>query len=222
MCCVVKIGAFKFRGACNAVFKLSEEDARKGVVTHSSGNHAQALALAARLRGISAHIVIPENAPTVKKKAVEGYGGRVILCAPNLQARETTTEKVISETGATLIHPYNNLDVMAGQGTIALEFLEQVNNLDVIIAPVGGGGMLSGTCISAKAINPKIRVFGAEPKGADDAARSMAANQFIPQTNPDTIAGIVFLWKRIWKISFLLNRWPSIKHGNAHMANHQR
>jgi threonine dehydratase len=183
-----KVGAFKFRGACNAVTKLPDDLAARGVVTHSSGNHAQAVALAARMRGIDAHIVMPSNALAVKRRAVEGYGGRVVPCEPTLEARETTARAVIAETGATFIHPYDHPDIIAGQGTAALELLEQVPQLDAIVAPVGGGGLLSGICIAAKGLDPAVRVFAAEPLGADDAARSMAAGKLIPQTGPDTIA----------------------------------
>jgi threonine dehydratase len=183
-----KVGAFKFRGACNAVFKLTDEAARRGVVTHSSGNHAQALALAARMRGIAAHIVMPKNASPVKRKAVEEYGGRVILCEPTLDARETTAAGVVAETGATLIPPYDHPDVIAGQGTAALELLEDVPHLDAIVAPVGGGGLVSGVSIVAKGWARPVRVFAAEPKGADDAARSKSAGKLIPQTGPRTIA----------------------------------
>ncbi len=183
-----KVGAFKFRGACNAVARLPAEVAARGVVTHSSGNHAQALALAARLRGIPAHIVMPRNASTVKRRAVEGYGGRVIECEPTLAARETTAAAVLAETRGTLIPPYDHPDVIAGQGTAALELLEQVPELDAVITPVGGGGLLAGTALAVKGLAPAVRVFAAEPAGADDAARSKAAGQFIPQTGPKTIA----------------------------------
>jgi threonine dehydratase/serine racemase len=183
-----KVGAFKFRGACNAVMKLPDDMARRGVVTHSSGNHAQALALAAKLRGIPAHIVMPSNASVVKRRGVEGYGGRVIECEPTLEARETTAAKVLAETGATLIPPYNHPDIIAGQGTAALELLDQVSGLDAIVAPVGGGGLISGVAIAGKGINPALRIFAAEPQGADDAARSKAAGKLIPQTGPKTIA----------------------------------
>jgi threonine dehydratase/serine racemase len=183
-----KVGAFKFRGACNAIRKLSAETATAGVVTHSSGNHAQAVALAARMRGIPAHIVMPRTAPRVKRNAVEEYGGRVVECEPTLAARETTTARVQAETGATLVPPYNHRDVMAGQGTIALELLEQAPLIEAIIAPIGGGGLISGLAIAAKALNPKLRIFAAEPQGADDAARSKAAGRLIPQTGPKTIA----------------------------------
>jgi len=183
-----KVGAFKFRGACNAVYSLTDEEAARGVATHSSGNHAQALALAARLRGIPAYIVMPENAPAVKKAAVAGYGGQITFCEPTLQARETTTEKVVKETGATVVHPYNDYRVIAGQGTAALELLEEIPDLDVIIAPVGGGGLLSGTAIAAKGLSPNIRVIAAEPEMADDACRSLQAGHILPSENPKTIA----------------------------------
>ena len=152
-----KVGAFKFRGACNAIRKLSAEVAAAGVVTHSSGNHAQAVALAARMRGIPAHIVMPRTAPRVKRNAVEEYGGRVIECEPTLAARETTTAKMQAETGATLIPPYNHADVMAGQGTIALELLEQAPLVEAMVAPIGGGGLISGLAVACKALNPKLR-----------------------------------------------------------------
>jgi threonine dehydratase len=183
-----KVGAFKFRGACNAVMKLSDEAAARGVATHSSGNHAQAVALAARMRGVAAHIVMPSDALAVKRRAVEGYGGHVIECEPTLEARDTTAEAVIAETGATFIHPYDHPDIIAGQGTSALELLDQVPKLDAIVVPVGGGGLISGICVAAKGIDPGIRIFAAEPLGADDAARSKAAGKLIPQTGPNTIA----------------------------------
>jgi threonine dehydratase len=183
-----RVGAFKFRGACNAVFSLSEQEAARGVVCHSSGNHAQALALAARLRGVPAHIVMPSNAPGVKKAAVAGYGGRITYCEPNLEAREATQARVVAETGATIVHPYNDARVIAGQGTAALELLEDCPDLDVILTPVGGGGLLSGTAIAAQGVKPGIRVIAGEPEGADDAFRSLAAGQIIPSVNPRTIA----------------------------------
>ena len=183
-----KVGAFKFRGACNAVFSLSEEEAQKGVATHSSGNHAAALALAARMRGIAAHIVMPENSPEIKKKAVAGYGARITFCQPTLQARESTLAKVIEETGATEIHPYNNFNVIAGQGTAAKELIEDQGEFDIIMAPVGGGGLLSGTAISAKHLLPDCMVIAAEPAGADDAYRSFHSKLWVPSENPKTIA----------------------------------
>lgn len=183
-----RVGAFKYRGATNAVRQLDDAEAARGVVTHSSGNHAQALALAARERGIDAHIVMPSNAPRVKREAVEGYGARVIPCEPTLEAREETTSRIMAETGATMIHPYDDPRIIAGQGTAALELLEDVPDLDAIIAPVGGGGLLSGTALAARGMSPACRVFAAEPLGADDAARSFASGTLIPQTGPDTIA----------------------------------
>jgi threonine dehydratase len=183
-----KVGAFKYRGATNAVRKLSDTEAATGVVTHSSGNHAQALALAARVRGVPAHIVMPRTAPLVKKNAVEGYGGIVTLCEPTLAAREAAAAELVAQTGATLIPPFDHPDVIAGQGTAALELLDEVPDLDAIVTPVGGGGLLSGCAIAARGINPAISVFAAEPLGADDAARSKAAGAFIPQTSPNTIA----------------------------------
>jgi len=183
-----KAGAFKFRGACNTVLSLTDEEAAHGVCTHSSGNHAAALALAARLRGIPAYVVMPENAPVVKKAAVAGYGGQITFCKPTLEARETTTELIAKETGATVVHPYNDYRVIAGQGTAALELLEKIPDLDVIIAPVGGGGLLSGTAIAAKGTSPNIRVIAAEPEMADDAFRSLQAGHIVPSENPKTIA----------------------------------
>jgi threonine dehydratase/serine racemase len=183
-----KAGAFKFRGACNAVMKLAPQTAACGVVTHSSGNHAGALALAARLRGIPAHVVMPRNASPVKRRAVEEYGGRVVECEPTLAAREATAAAVLAETGGTLIPPYNHRDVIAGQGTAALELLEQVTGLDAIVAPVGGGGLIAGMAIAAAGVAPRVRVFAAEPAGADDAARSKSAGTLLPQTGPRTIA----------------------------------
>lgn len=183
-----KVGAFKFRGACNAVFSLSDEQAERGVCTHSSGNHAQALALAAKLRGIPAYIVMPNNAPQVKKDAVAGYGGQISFCAPTLEAREATLRRVYERTGANVVHPYNDERVIAGQGTAALELLTDIPDLDVVLAPVGGGGLLSGTSIAAKGLKPNIRVLAGEPEMADDAYRSMREGKIIPSENPKTIA----------------------------------
>ncbi|HYC00919.1 MAG TPA: pyridoxal-phosphate dependent enzyme [Candidatus Limnocylindrales bacterium] len=183
-----KVGAFKYRGACNAVLQLDEERARRGVVTHSSGNHAQALALAARQRGIPAHIVMPEGTPAVKLRAVADYGARVILCAPTLAARERTAADVAAQTGAVYVPPYDDPAIIAGQGTTALELFEQVADLDAILAPVGGGGLISGMSVVARSLHPRVRIFAAEPEGADDAARSVAAGRLIPQTAPATIA----------------------------------
>ena len=183
-----KGGAFKARGATNAVFSLSEIQARRGVATHSSGNHGAALARAAALRGIRAYIVMPDNTSQVKRAAVSRYGAEITWCAPTLAARESTVRQVLAATGATLIHPYDDLLVMAGQGTVALELLNAVPTLDVILCPIGGGGLLSGIAFAAKTIMPGIRVFGVVPAGADDAARSLRAGHIVPVEHPDTIA----------------------------------
>lgn len=183
-----KVGAFKFRGACNSVFSLTDKEAENGVCTHSSGNHAAALALAARMRGIPAHIVMPENAPEIKKKAVAGYGAHITFCEPTLAARESTLREVAQQTGATEIHPYNYFNVICGQGTAAKELIEETGGLDTIMAPVGGGGLLSGTAISAKAMLPRVRVVAAEPAGADDAFQSFESKTLHPSVAPQTIA----------------------------------
>ena len=183
-----KMGAFKFRGACNAVFSLTQEQMKNGVATHSSGNHAQAVALAARLRNIPAYIVMPNNAPQLKKNAVAGYGGEIIFCEPTLEARESNLAKIVNETHAEVIHPFNDERVIAGQGTATLELLEEVPDLDVVIAPVGGGGLLSGTSIAATELKKGIRVIGAEPEMADDAYRSLKSGEIMPSNNPKTIA----------------------------------
>lgn len=183
-----KVGAFKFRGACNAVYSLSDEEAKRGVCTHSSGNHAQALALAAKLRGIPAYIVMPNNAPQVKKDAVAGYGGIITFCEPTLDARESNLAHIAIETGATVVHPYNDERVIAGQGTATLELLDQAPDIDAVIAPVGGGGLLSGTSIAAKGLKPNIHVIGAEPEMADDAYRSLKEGNIVPSNNPQTLA----------------------------------
>jgi threonine dehydratase len=183
-----KVGAFKARGATNAVFLLAEDEARRGVATHSSGNHAAALARAAKLRGIPAHIVMPTNVPRSKEASVRRYGGKITRCAPTIQAREAAVANVIAETGAQLVHPYNDLRVMAGQGTATLELLEDAPDLDLILCPVGGGGLLSGTATAAKNLKPGIRVIAVEPAGADDASRSFKAGKIMPVVNPTTIA----------------------------------
>lgn len=183
-----KVGAFKFRGAANAVLSLSDEEARRGVVTHSSGNHAQALALAAQLRGIRATIVMPEGAPAVKRAAVAGYGAEIVTCAATVAAREAAAAEVVRRTGGVFIHPYNDPRIIAGQGTAALELLEEAPELDYVLAPVGGGGLLSGTAIAVHALRPAAKVIGAEPAGADDAARSLAAGHILPSDHPQTIA----------------------------------
>ncbi len=183
-----KIGAFKIRGASNAVLCLDDEQAARGVVTHSSGNHGQALALAAQRRGIAAHVVMPTNTSQAKKDAVAGYGARVIECEPTLEDREQTLDRIVAETAATRVHPYNDPRVICGLGTAALELLEQVDDLDVVVAPIGGGGLISGTCIAISGRSPQTVVIGAEPKQADDAWQSMKAGKIIPVENPDTIA----------------------------------
>lgn len=183
-----KAGAFKSRGACNAVFSLADREAARGVATHSSGNHAAALARAAQLRGIPAYVVMPSNAPSVKRAAVEGYGGQVIECEPTLAAREAAAAEVVARTGAAFVHPYDDARVIAGQGTALLEVCDDGLRPDLVIAPVGGGGLMSGTALTARALLPGARVWGAEPAGADDAVRSLATGVLQPQTAPRTIA----------------------------------
>ena len=197
-----KVGAFKFRGGWNAVSMLNDKEAEKGVCTHSSGNHAQAVAYAAQKRGIPAYIVMPNNSPDVKLDAVRGYEAKVTLCEPTLEARRTTLEKIAEKTGATIIHPFNNSNVIAGQGTAALELIEEIGNLDAIIAPIGGGGLMSGTCITTRSLLPKTKLYGAEPKGADDAYRSFTEGKIIPQENPDTICDglLTSLGDKTWNI----------------------
>lgn len=183
-----KVGAFKFRGATNAVINLTDEQRRRGVVTHSSGNHAAALAHAAVSRGVKAFIVMPSSAPEVKKRAVAGYGAVITFCEPTLEAREAAAAEIISREGATLVHPYDNFFIIAGQGTAALELMTEQPALDAIIAPVGGGGLLSGTAITARHLNPDIRIYGAEPLLADDASRSFRTGVIQPALKPRTIA----------------------------------
>ena len=183
-----KAGAFKARGATNAVFSLSDEQARRGVATHSSGNHGAALARAAALRQIRAVVVMPRDAARIKLESVERYGGTVLLCEPTLQSREETLQRVIAGSNAVMVHPYNDFRVMAGQGTVALELLEAVPDLDCILCPVGGGGLLSGVATAAKGVNPSIRVIGVEPAAADDAARSLRAGRIVTNADPATIA----------------------------------
>jgi len=183
-----KIGAFKARGATNAVFSLTDDDAKRGVITHSSGNHGAALAYAAARRGIPAWIVMPDNAAQVKLDNVRRHGGTVHLCRPTVAAREAMCAEVEASTGATLVHPFDDERVIAGQGTAALELLEEIPDLDAIIAPVGGGGLLSGTAIAAKALRPEIEAHGAEPANADDAARSLRSGRVEPVASTTTIA----------------------------------
>jgi len=183
-----KTGSFKIRGATNAVFSLTDEEAKHGVVAPSSGNHAAALALAARWRGIPAWIVMPSNSSAVKMRAVEAYGGKITLCEPNIASREATAAAIMQQTGAHLVHPYNDVRVIAGQGTAALELLEQAPDLDFIVTPASGGGLLSGTAIAAKSVRPGIRVMGSEPRNADDAYRSMASGKIQPASPNETMA----------------------------------
>lgn len=183
-----RTGSFKMRGALNAVLRLPDAVAAAGVVTHSSGNFAQALALAAKLRGIPAHIVMPSNAPAIKRAAVAGYGARIILCEPTQVAREAAADREAAATGGTLLHPYDHADVIAGQGTMGLEILEQVPDVSAVVAPVGGGGMLSGIALALAEAAPAVPVYAAEPAGADDAWRSVQRGERLPQTDPQTIA----------------------------------
>ena len=183
-----KIGAFKARGATNAVFSLDDATARRGVATHSSGNHGAAVARAAELRGIPAHIVMPSNSAKVKVRAVESYGAQIVFCEPTEEAREAACADVIKKTGAMLIHSFENEDVMAGQGTAAVELLEDIPDLDLVMCPVGGGGLLSGTAVAAKSMRPKIKVIAAEPENVDDAAQSFLAGRLIQTEKKFTIA----------------------------------
>ncbi|HXS29070.1 MAG TPA: pyridoxal-phosphate dependent enzyme [Steroidobacteraceae bacterium] len=183
-----KIGAFKARGAHNAIFSLTDAEAARGVVTHSSGNHGAAVALAARNRGIPAYVVIPRNAAEVKKASVARLGAAVTLCEPTLESREGEARRITAETGASFVHPYDDLRVIAGQGTSALEMLEDQPQLETLICPVGGGGQLAGIAVAAKALRPGILVAGAEPAQADDASRSLRAGRIVPAGNPQTIA----------------------------------
>jgi len=197
-----KVGAFKLRGGWNAVSMLSDEEAANGVCTHSSGNHAQAVAFSAMKRGIASYIVMPNNVPDVKLDAVKGYGANIILCEPTLEARETTLDEITKKTGAQVVHPFNNPNVIAGQGTAALEMIEDLGTLDAIIAPIGGGGLMSGTCITTRSLLPGTKLFGAEPAGADDAYRSLKEGKIIPQTDPDTICDglLTSLGEYTWNI----------------------
>jgi len=181
-------GAFKFRGASNAVFSLTDDEAKRGVTTHSSGNHAAGLALAASIRGIPSYIVMPENAPAIKKKAVESYGGKITFCKPTQKDREDALNQVQMKTGSVFIHAYNNFNVICGQGTASLELLGDYPDMDIVIAPVGGGGLLSGTLTYTKGFNPAIKVYGTEPLNADDAFRSLRDKTIHPSINPNTIA----------------------------------
>lgn len=183
-----KTGSFKYRGATNAVQLLSKSEASKGVATHSSGNHAAALALASQKRNIPCFIAMPRTAPANKIAAVKSYGGSITFCEPNLQSREETLEKIISHTSATFIHPYNNFNVICGQGTAAKELLEDNPDISALFVPVGGGGILSGSAITSKALNRIIKVYGCEPVNANDAYQSFKKGKIIPSRDPDTIA----------------------------------
>jgi threonine dehydratase len=183
-----KTGSFKIRGATNAIFSLTEQEASKGIVTQSSGNHGAAVARAAGWRGVPAWIVMPRNAPAVKIKAIENYGGRIVFCEPKVSSRKETCDRVQAETGAYLVHPYDDDRIIAGQATAAKEFLEDMPDLDAVFAPVSGGGLLSGTCLSAKHLRPEIHVFGGEPERADDAYRSLTSGVLQSLESSDTIA----------------------------------
>jgi threonine dehydratase len=183
-----KTGSFKIRGATNAIFSLTDEEALHGVVAPSSGNHAAAMALAARWRGIPAYIVMPSNSSAAKMRAVESYGGKITLCEPNMASRENTCAEVMRKTGAHLVHPYDDARVIAGQGTAALELLEEIGDLDVVITPASGGGLLSGTAIAAKGMRPGIRLVGGEPRNADDAYRSLASGKIQAAAQSETMA----------------------------------
>lgn len=180
-------GSFKFRGACNAVLSLNKGEWRKGVATHSSGNHAAALALAAKLKNMNAYVVMPKTAPQIKKTAAESYGAKITYCDATIQSREETLAQVVVDTGAAFVHPYDNYSIIAGQATCAREILEEITDLDFLIAPVSGGGLISGTSLSVKYFAPRTRIIGAEPKGADDAYRSMKEGSIQPSENPQTI-----------------------------------
>jgi threonine dehydratase len=183
-----KVGAFKARGACNAVFGLSDADAAAGVATHSSGNHGAALSFAAARRGIDATVVMPHNAPAAKKAAVQSYGGRILECEPTQAAREAMLEQVIAETGAQAVHPYDDPRVIVGQATCALELQQDIDQLDAVVAPVGGGGLISGTCLTLSTLSPATRIYAAEPANADDAYRSFHAGEIVRQDAQQTVA----------------------------------
>lgn len=183
-----KTGSFKARGATNAIFSLSDKEAARGIVTQSSGNHGAAVACAAGWRGVPAWIVMPKNAPQVKQRAIEAYGGKITFCEPKVSSRNEVCARLQAETGAVLIHPFDNDQIIAGQATAAKELLEEIPDLDAVFTPVSGGGLLSGTCLSAKALRPSVHVFGCEPERADDAYRSLKTGQLQSLESSDTIA----------------------------------
>jgi threonine dehydratase len=199
-----KAGAFKVRGASNAVFGLTDEQAKKGVATHSSGNHALSLSYAAGRRGIPCHVVMPRTAPQAKKDAVRGYGGVITECEPSTSSREAVFAEVAARTGADFVHPYNDPRVIAGQGTCSRELMEQVSGLDAVIAPIGGGGMVSGTCLTLSHIAPKVEIYAAEPEQADDAYRSFKAGHIIADDAPNTVADGL-------KVPLKENTWHFVK-----------
>jgi len=203
-----KVGAFKFRGAINALANLSDAEKKRGVITHSSGNHGQALALAGKTFSIPVTVVMPNNAPSVKKEAVVEYGADVVFCEPTLEARESTVERIRSTSGATLVPPFDHPDIIAGQGTAALELIEQVSemdeSLDALIAPIGGGGLISGSCVVGQANTPPIPVYASEPTGADDAFRSKKSGELVPSDSPNTIADGLLT-------SLGTNTWPFVR-----------
>jgi threonine dehydratase len=204
-----RVGAFKFRGASNAVWSLSDPIAARGVVTHSSGNHGAALALAAKLRGIPAHVVVPEGAVAAKIAAIRAYGANVHTCAPTLAARDAGTEQLVRETGGTLVHPFADPTVIAGQGTAARELIREVGALDALITPVGGGGLIGGSAIAAKALAPQIQLFAAEPEGAADASESLRRGERVTDIVPDTVCD--GLRAAIGPINFALLREHAVR-----------
>lgn len=204
-----RAGAFKFRGACNAVWSLSDAVAARGVVTHSSGNHGAALALAAKTRGIPAYVVVPEGAVATKVAAIRAYGATLHICAPTLAARDTAAAQIVAETGATLVHPFTNPDVIAGQGTAALEMIREAGTINALITPVGGGGLIGGSAIAAKALVPQIQIFAAEPEGAADASESLRRGERVTDIVPDTLCD--GLRAAIGPINFALLREHSVQ-----------
>ncbi len=205
-----KVGAFKFRGATNAILSLTPEEKKKGVGTHSSGNHAAALCLAARMQGIPAYIVMPGTAPEIKKIAVKSYGGIISYCEPTLQAREKGMQEVVARTGCTFIPSYNHPYIICGQGTAAKELIEYTGTLDIVVAPVGGGGLMSGTAISSKAMLPDAKVIAAEPAGADDVYQSFIKGEIVPSVNPKTIADGLLTSMGDWTFSVLMKHLDEV------------